>query len=591
MKRPTLFLLLNIAILSINFAQVIPAERLVNWSKAGTTTIIFDHEINVLEHGLINDGSTNNAGIFGDLMSQYSEPTTFYFPAGTYLFTESIYLASNVLIKGASSEETVFQFHDVPTHLIQTRGSVASDSIPIAQSIQKGNNYLFTENAASFQEGDLVKIVANDSSLVTSEWAIGTTGQILDIQYINNDILAFQQEFRRDYDLNDNPILVKIEPIKNVGIECLKITRNNATTALTSNIFFENSTNCWVKGVESDHCNFGHIDIRFSSRVTVESGYFHHAFDYGGGGKAYGVVAHLTASDCLIQNNVFENLRHSMLLQAGANGNVLAYNYSTLPYGTETTLPVNAAGDIVLHGNYPYANLFEGNIVQNIVVDASHGKNGPFNTFFRNRTELYGLFTDFMTPTDELNIIGNTIIAGNVAPLYFLNGEGHFAYSNYFQGNILPENTNDLTDTSLFLSETPSFFPEGFPFTLLDNLPENTNFSTPAKDRFFTSTKTLCGEPMPYVVSNTHKVDLNDLNVNCYPNPLNIDKLTIELEGQIISKPIEIAIYNSIGQRMQAYSISDNKAIIDLSNFENGVYFLFGRSGGQLIFNQQIVKI
>ena len=61
------------------------------------------------------------------------------------------------------------------------------------------------------------------------------------------------------------------------------------------------------------------------------------------------------------------------------------------PFWTGTVLPSDAAGDLVLHGNYPYANLFEGNILQNLVVDDSHGLNGPYNTFFRNRADNYGI--------------------------------------------------------------------------------------------------------------------------------------------------------------------------------------------------------
>jgi hypothetical protein len=39
----------------------------------------------------------------------------------------------------------------------------------------------------------------------------------------------------------------------------------------------------------------------------------------------------------------------------------------------------------------PYANLFEGNIIQNYMIDHYWGPAGPYNTFFRNRTELYGI--------------------------------------------------------------------------------------------------------------------------------------------------------------------------------------------------------
>jgi hypothetical protein len=57
---------------------------------------------------------------------------------------------------------------------------------------------------------------------------------------------------------------------------------------------------------------------------------------------------------------------------------------------------------MVLHGNYPFANLFEGNINQNTVIDNSHGKNGPYNTFFRNRSELWGVVMNNSPATDSV---------------------------------------------------------------------------------------------------------------------------------------------------------------------------------------------
>jgi hypothetical protein len=137
----------------------------------------------------------------------------------------------------------------------------------------------------------------------------------------------------------------------------------------------EYATNCYINGVEMDSCNYAHVTFSASSHCAVRNSYFHDAYSYGGGGKGYGIMVQNTSGDCLIENNIFRHLRHSMILQAGSNGNVFGYNYSIDPYWTEVSLPSNAAGDIVLHGNYVYANLFEGNLGQQIVIDDSHGIN------------------------------------------------------------------------------------------------------------------------------------------------------------------------------------------------------------------------
>jgi len=76
------------------------------------------------------------------------------------------------------------------------------------------------------------------------------------------------------------------------------------------------------------------------------------------------------------------------LVQHGANGNVFAYNFSfnAKSYAGEFIGPIYYKNtDISLHGHYPFSNLFEGNIAQYIYSDHSHGANGPYNTFLRNR--------------------------------------------------------------------------------------------------------------------------------------------------------------------------------------------------------------
>jgi hypothetical protein len=44
------------------------------------------------------------------------------------------------------------------------------------------------------------------------------------------------------------------------------------------------------------------------------------AFAYGGGGQGYGLVLEFTSCDNRAQNNIFEHLRYSMLLQSGPSG-------------------------------------------------------------------------------------------------------------------------------------------------------------------------------------------------------------------------------------------------------------------------------
>jgi hypothetical protein len=93
---------------------------------------------------------------------------------------------------------------------------------------------------------------------------------------------------------------VKINPVQQVGIESMKIKRNDATSGQTSNIFFNYAVNCWVKGVELENSNYAHINLQSSANITLSGNYIHDGFSYGSGGKAYGIVLQFGTSDNLI---------------------------------------------------------------------------------------------------------------------------------------------------------------------------------------------------------------------------------------------------------------------------------------------------
>jgi hypothetical protein len=83
-------------------------------------------------------------------------------------------------------------------------------------------------------------------------------------------------------------------------------------------------------------------------------------------------------TNSLIENNIFQNLRSCVNISRGANRNVFGYNYCR----DNTNTVGNTGSDVSIHGNFPYLNLVEGNIISKLHLDDYHGKNGPYNTFF-----------------------------------------------------------------------------------------------------------------------------------------------------------------------------------------------------------------
>lgn len=552
-------------------AQVLPANRVVDWTVAGYRGVIPNYTtvVDITNFGALGDGLTPNDTAFLNAVNSLSgTEAVIYFPPGTYVFKKSMNLRSGLIIRGASADSTILHFDltNYPSaNAINIIGMTTPIIVNLTDNAYKDSLCISVSDTSSLRPNDYLKLTFNDSSLLFSSWAYGTVGQIIQIKEVPNLNPVLQRSLRRDYTLANNSKIRKLNMITGVGIECLKIERLDATPGQTSNIYYNYAAQCWISGIESANCNFAHIEINNSTNISIKGSYIHDAFAYGGGGQGYGVICQATTGECLIENNIFNHLRHSMLIQSGANGNVYAYNYSINPYWTEQFLPSNAAGDMVLHGNYPYANLFEGNIGQNIVIDDSHGINGPYNTFFRNRADLYGIFMNNNPASDNQNFIGNEITnTGFALGLYLLNGSGHFQYGNNVKGTIYASGTNDLTDTSYYSKNHPPYIGT-FTHWPAIGLPNVISAgSIPAKDRFDNLDYTLCGEFMP---TNTI-ISVSERLLHVFPNPSD-GVFYVQTQEQI-----DIAVYNSMGCLLKKIKSVNTFTQLDLFGFSSGLYFL-----------------
>ena len=567
----------------LGFAQVLPETRSVDWTLAGlkdTTTTSFQL-IDMQLSGAVGDSITPNDVVLSNVISSLSGGGILEFQNGNYLFNSTINLPSNIIIRGQGAENTklIMDLGGSGDAFSIQGNSSNLDTSSFVQAGIKDSVFIEVISISNFSNGDWIQIIQNDTDLVTSTWAYGSVGQIVEIDNVIGNKIILKSPLRMDFDILRKPFIRKVLPIKNVGIECLKILRLDDTAPQqTSNINFKYSVNCWVSGIESENSTFSHIQARQSSNIEVLKSYMHHAFDYGGGGRGYGVMIHSTSNECLVEDNIFEHLRHSMIVQSGANGNVFSYNYSWDPYWTST--PNNSAGDMVLHGNYPYCNLFEQNVCQNIVIDNSHGPNGPHNTFFRNRAEGFGIFFS-ATNSPNQNLIGNDI-PNTTFPYSLVNytilGIDHFIHGNNNKGIIDLPGTQSLTDSSYAYNQKPSFIPFvqwagiGTPNVMGAN-------NIPAFDRY--TAGNLFSNSCNNIITKIGYGSDVKMDVIVYPNPIK-SNLTIESKNLIKN----ILVTNSLGK-----IISFNQEItfsnqINTVGWVGGVYFITIN----LINNRSVIK-
>lgn len=574
------YLLLVISIYLINLAaigQVIPEDRTIDW------TVVNQHinfkqpniQVNVKDFGAVGNGITDDHQAVVDAIESLNGQLAYiYFPPGTYLITEPITLTDSCILKGESSDETILQFNfeGSPLNCIKLSRSQTSNFTAITGGINKGNNLITISNTNDFEAGDYIEIRQKNGSWDVSpiSWADYSVGQMARVVSIIGNKLLIDSKLRIDYSPELEPEVRPVSPILNSGIQCLKIHRlDEPLDGAGANIYMYMAANCFVRGVESDTSVGAHFSINNSLNILVDGCYFHHAFTYDGAGmRGYGIALSQHTSECLITNNIFRYLRHAMMIKTGSNGNIFSYNYSLEPHRSEP-IP-DASGDISFHGHYAFSNLWEGNIVQNIVIDHYWGPSGPYNTIFRNKAKLWGIImtTNELLETKMQNFVGNEVTNTEfLHGLYTITGEDHFEFGNNILGNILPTGTNDLPDQSYYLTKKPYFWSQFLEWPSV-GIPLVLNSGTiPAKLRYESGHNfTICPDS---IITSINSPSENIFNV--WPNPANN---TINISFKNDTQPIEISLINQYGNTIYISNDISDKITIPVSNIASGMYML-----------------
>lgn len=596
-----LLLLILISLLSFKlFSQIIPAERRVDWhaiiNKFEFKPIF--NKININDFGGDNTGLNDNYSAFQSALKTLNGKSgVIFFPKGKYLFTKPIVLTDSIILAGEGNNvsQLIFNLEKQPVSAIVISGTDENVFVSLKGGFKKGSYKILTDSAFYFSAGDWVEVRENNGSwdFRPAPWAKNVVGQIEKVTGVSGDTVFLENPLRISYKIDLKPVVHKIFPIKNNAVKCLKIHRqDNPQTGGGYNIYFNLAINSQVTGIESDTSNGSHVYISRSSNIQVKGNTFRYSFSYDGSGtNGYGVTLAHHSGACLITNNVFYHLRHAMMVKTGANGNVFSYNYSFEPVRTE--FPSDASGDISLHGHYPFANLFEGNVVQNIVIDHYWGPAGPENTFFRNRAELFGIImtTSDSISTNEQNFVGNeTTDPGFFHGQFTLTGKDNFSYGNDILGNIIPSGTNNLTDSSYYLQNKPVFWLDTINWPSV-GIPNPLGYGTnPAYAAYKTGKYyNYCTGGIYTAVSKIR----NDDDFTVYPNPaikfININK------GSPFHGKVGIQFISLLGKSVYLKPIlNSNGNLISISlpeNIPSGIYFLkIFENGNYYVKKVRIIK-
>jgi hypothetical protein len=442
----------------------LPENARARWAQAGLRGPVtnFTNVLNVKNYGAKGNGTTDDTSAISSAISKAPSGSVIYLPAGTYRLTKRIYLKSNMILRGDGSALTSLIFEGSNTY-DRCIGLACWDSdqpttyVTPTAGMEKGSAVVTVSSVAGFQAGDIIEIEEDNDPAwgFTESWQSRLAGQLNRVVAVDaaNSRLTLSHHLRHTFTAARRPRLRRLVTISNAGVENLYVRRKDAVTGYTIEMKF--AVRCWVRNVESYMTYSAHVWMDRSFECEVRENYFHDAFVFGGGGQGYGVCSGKHTSDCLIENNVFYHLRHSMIVGSGANGNVYGYNYSSAraldpEHGTPQP-------DISVHGNYVFMNLFEGNVLEDADVPDWYAPAGPGNTLFRNRITNSGTAID--VGSNHQNFMGNVLPQGTLTQDGALQGIVDFA--NVKRGDVenvaWPDGVCGSLPDSLYRSVPPAF--------------------------------------------------------------------------------------------------------------------------------------
>lgn len=458
----------------------IDINRRVDWASSGypgEIPTIDENVVNVMDLGAAGDGQKDDHAIIQAAIDSAADPAVIFFPAGIYRLESPLVLKSGLVVRGAGSNSTRLEFFS-EDGCIQINGSSDGSYQPITGGLEKDVQQITVSDASGFQVGQGGEIRQEDIDAVdpTGEWGNSgwvpthVVGQMVKIVAIDGNRLTIDPPLHLTLDSQKNPEIMPVTFIQRIGVEDLTIKRLD-TGHISNNINIRRAADCWFQRIESDQTQKYHFSISESLHLEIRTCYIHDAYHKGDGGRGYGTSLGRYVTSVLVEDNIFSDLRHAMIIQLGTNGCVFGYNYAQRNYsddGWDKTY-------ISVHGHYPFMNLFEGNIVGKAGLADYWGASGPGNTLFRNRiigTDKHQEFGPYRgISIDDYShrqtIIGNEL-TGDETQITF---DGHtdsasgtsqevIIHGNNVHGTTMwdPVFADHLLPASFYGAEKPPFF-------------------------------------------------------------------------------------------------------------------------------------
>jgi PST family polysaccharide transporter len=371
-------------------APILNSRQAIDWSNAGVG------EIPTRLTRCVSLTPSATVAEINAALEACPKNETVYLAGGTYSIEGTIRIPSSVTFRGAGAGLTILNATgrgggDV---ISLGSGSVPFKPIRITGGAVGGSTDIEVSNASGIQVGKhLVITELNDLSYVSSagsggncnwcdgDWTKGGSlarGQIVAVTGISGRTLTISPGLYGAY--TNTPIAVPFEMAESyAGVEDLQVYAND--TGYAANFGMSECAYCWIKGVESNYTDGDHVEMYWGFHDEIRDSYFSNAYLHSPGKHDSDIQIAFKTSASLVANNIIERTHQSIMLEWGAAGNVVAYNYTMGEFDSgATNLDI---GGIDFHGAHPQFNLLEGNVLTEISEDAVWGSSSH-TTAYRN---------------------------------------------------------------------------------------------------------------------------------------------------------------------------------------------------------------
>jgi hypothetical protein len=281
-------------------------------------------------------------------------------------------------------------------------------SLGVIEGFDPGRNEIAISQRAAVSAGDL--LVLRAASVAGPDGSIfDHLGQMNKVREAGDSTIVLENDFRLTWDHhqaqdngNDIQVFRVPAPLRNAGISNLGIIndlegfeyRPSLCDARVypevpdcpqhvSHITLFMAYNIHIHNIYSYKPLSRHVYMMRTLHSTIEGSFFNDAYYTAGYGGAYGYgvdMRHYCTLN-LIEDNIFRHQRTSMNLGTGSHKNVVAYNYSREAFAL--TGNINRP-DLRFRNLSDSGNLFEGNRVDRIRIDAYHVRDVLDSFSYRN---------------------------------------------------------------------------------------------------------------------------------------------------------------------------------------------------------------